>query len=163
MERSKVACPNAAMPSEKYEYPRPSSHWLQGTIAAAAKSPMATRPVGPIQLLSKAYFRKRQTATMSARMPSRLNQLPPIRDSRSCELVVEAWAIGAKVGELGAIRAVGADAEAVDRTGGAGGTGCGVTFGAPMGAGCGSVAGAACGTEGFTASAEAISGEAVLV
>src|ERR1700733_11249253 len=157
MERSKVAGPNAAMPSEKYEYPRPSSHWLQASIAAPRNSPMATRPVGPIQLLSKAYFRKRQTATMSARMPSRLNQLPPIRDSRSCELVVEAWAIGAKVGELGAVRAVDADVEVVGRTGGAGGTGCGVTFGAPMGAGGRSVIGAACGAEGFADSAEAIS------
>src|SRR5580704_4744003 len=89
------------MPSEKYEYPRPGSHWLQGSIAAPRNTPMATRPVGPIQSLSKAYLRNRQTATMSARMPRRLNQLPPMRDSRSCEFVVGLWATVGKVGALG--------------------------------------------------------------
>jgi len=44
---------------------------------------MATRPAGPIQLLSKAYFRKKETPTRSARMPMRLNQRAPMVVSRS--------------------------------------------------------------------------------
>src|ERR1700723_619170 len=135
MERSKVACPRAAMPSEKYEYPRPSSHWLQGSIAAPRNTPIATRPVGPIQSLSKAYLRNRQTATMRARMPRRLNQLPPMRASRSCEFVLELWAIVAKVWEVGTDGAVDragdGSGEGAGRPGDGGeGCCCGVTPGA---------------------------------
>src|SRR5215471_5290974 len=52
-------------------------------MAAPSSKPIAMRPEGPIQLLSNAYLRKSDTATIRARMPSRLNQPPPITDSRS--------------------------------------------------------------------------------
>lgn len=44
---------------------------------------MPTRPVGPIQLLSKAYFKKKLTAKISATMATRFSQRPAMRDSRS--------------------------------------------------------------------------------
>src|SRR5262249_8202980 len=59
------------------------SHWLQGSRHAPIKTPMATRPAGPIQLLSKAYFKKNETPKSSARMPMRLNQRAPMVVSRS--------------------------------------------------------------------------------
>ncbi len=49
---------------------------------------MATRPLGPIQLLSKAYFRKKATAPMIATMPMRFIHRPPMSVSRSKAEVV---------------------------------------------------------------------------
>src|SRR5260370_3538959 len=71
------------MPSEKYEYPRCKSQWLHGSIAAPSRIPIATRPLGPIQLLSNAYFRKKVTALISARIPMRFSQRPPMSVSKS--------------------------------------------------------------------------------
>src|SRR5438309_11943082 len=48
-----------------------------------ARSPIATRPAGPIHLLSKAYFRKYETPIRRAAMPIRFSQCEPMRDSRS--------------------------------------------------------------------------------
>src|ERR1700720_3771079 len=48
-----------------------------------ANSPMETRPVGPIQLLSKASLRKYDIPISTAEMPIRFNQCEPMRDSRS--------------------------------------------------------------------------------
>ena len=48
-------------------------------MAAPKRIPIATRPEGPIQLLSNAYFKKKDTATIKARMPIRLSQRPAIR------------------------------------------------------------------------------------
>src|SRR5205809_916490 len=45
--------------------------------------PMAMRPVGPIQPLSNAYFRKYETPIRTAAIPIRFSQCDPIRDSRS--------------------------------------------------------------------------------
>jgi len=76
---------------------------------------------------------------MRATMPKRLNQLPPMRASRSCEVEVEVWLIAGKVGAL-------VDDGAADRVGngsaggagwadeGGGDCGCGVTLGSVMGA-----------------------------
>src|SRR5258707_14743577 len=47
-----------------------------------ANSPMETRPVGPIQLLSKASLRKYDIPISTAEMPIRFNQCEPMRDSR---------------------------------------------------------------------------------
>src|ERR1700687_283504 len=44
---------------------------------------MVTRPAGPIQLLSKANFRKYETPISNAAIPMRFNQCEPMRDSRS--------------------------------------------------------------------------------
>ena len=52
-------------------------------MAAPRRIPIATRPEGPIRLLSNAYLRKKETATIKARMPIRLSQRPAIRPSRS--------------------------------------------------------------------------------
>src|SRR5262249_38633453 len=71
------------MPSEKYLYPRASSHWLHGSMHAPSRMPIATRPVGPIHLLSKAYFTPREIAMRSATMPIRENHRPAIRFSMS--------------------------------------------------------------------------------
>src|SRR6185369_8447087 len=46
-------------------------------------APISTLPVGPIHSLSTAYLRKKATPRKIASTPMRLNQLPPIRDSRS--------------------------------------------------------------------------------
>src|ERR1700687_6025662 len=48
-----------------------------------ANSPMETRPVGPIQLLSKASLRKYDIPISTAEMPIRFSQCEPMRDSRS--------------------------------------------------------------------------------
>jgi hypothetical protein len=40
-----------------------------GKHGAPKRIPIATRPEGPIQLLSNAYLRKKETATIKARMP----------------------------------------------------------------------------------------------
>src|ERR1700687_4763397 len=48
-----------------------------------ASSPMDTRPVGPIQLLSKASLRKYDIPISTADIPIRFNQCEPMRDSRS--------------------------------------------------------------------------------
>src|ERR1700687_877779 len=48
-----------------------------------ASSPMDTRPVGPIQLLSKASLRKYDIPISTAEIPIRFNQCEPMRDSRS--------------------------------------------------------------------------------
>src|SRR2546425_6552663 len=59
---------------------------------------MATRPLGPIQLLSKAYFRKKVIALMMATMPMRFSQRPPIKVSKSRldeDFVFELWSGGA--------------------------------------------------------------------
>src|SRR5713101_9123953 len=52
-------------------------------MALPRRIPIPTRPVGPIQLLSKAYFRKKVTARRSATMPTRFSQRPAMRVSRS--------------------------------------------------------------------------------
>ena len=44
---------------------------------------MVTRPAGPIQLLSKANFRKYEIPISTAAMPMRFSQCEPMRDSRS--------------------------------------------------------------------------------
>ncbi len=64
-------------------YPRRRKFSLQTTMAMPASSPMATRPAGPIQLLSKANFRKYETPINTAVMPIRFSQCEPMRDSRS--------------------------------------------------------------------------------
>ena len=51
--------------------------------AIPASNPMETRPVGPIQLLSKANLRKYDTPISTAEMPIRFSQCEPMRDSRS--------------------------------------------------------------------------------
>src|SRR3981081_4416203 len=48
-----------------------------------ANSPIDTRPVGPIQLLSKASLRKYDIPISTADIPIRFNQCEPMRDSRS--------------------------------------------------------------------------------
>src|SRR5258705_11436790 len=44
---------------------------------------MPTGPAGPIQLLSKANFRKYETPIKTAAIPIRFSQCEPMRDSRS--------------------------------------------------------------------------------
>src|SRR5690348_11476076 len=44
---------------------------------------MATRPLGPIQLLSNAYLKKNVVAQSKATMPMRCSQRPPIIVSQS--------------------------------------------------------------------------------
>jgi hypothetical protein len=51
--------------------------------------PMATRPLGPIQLLSNAYFRKKVTARINAVMPIRFSQRPPTIVSQSSVEVLD--------------------------------------------------------------------------
>src|SRR5258708_7257954 len=46
-------------------------------------TPISTLVFGPIQSLSTAYFRKNATPRKIASTPIRLNQFPPMRDSRS--------------------------------------------------------------------------------
>src|ERR1700738_1018172 len=48
-----------------------------------ANRPMKTRPVGPIQLLSKASLRKYDIPISTPGMPIRFNQCEPSGDSRS--------------------------------------------------------------------------------
>jgi len=48
-----------------------------------AISPMATRPAGPIQLLSNANFKKYEMPIRTAVIPMRLSHCEPMRDSRS--------------------------------------------------------------------------------
>ena len=64
-------------------YPLERKRSLHKTIAMPAISPMATRPAAPIQLLSKANFRKYETPTSTAVMPIRFSHCEPMRDSRS--------------------------------------------------------------------------------
>src|SRR5215469_10097859 len=78
-----------------------------------AKSPMVTRPAGPIQLLSKANLRKYEMPISNAVMPMRFSQWEPMRDSRSmcgCEArIVDARGGGGGVfgGSAAAICAAG--------------------------------------------------------
>src|SRR5579862_1603436 len=71
---------------------------LHTTMAMPAIRPMVTRPAGPIQLLSKANFRKYEIPINSAVMPMRLSQCDPMRDSRSGW---GAWAATVRRGEGG--------------------------------------------------------------
>src|ERR1700730_9551489 len=67
-------------------------------MAAPSRTPIATRPLGPIQLLSNAYFKKKVTALIRATIPMRFSQRPPIRVSRSRAeefLACELWSGGA--------------------------------------------------------------------
>src|SRR5713101_8646259 len=103
-------------------YPRWRKFSLQTTMAMPARSPMATRPVGPIQLLSKANFRKYETPINTAVMPIRFSQCEPIRDSRSAL----PWLAGEIIGGLGGMTgaagfcsAEGGDGRTVSDRGGA--------------------------------------------
>src|ERR1700676_4475476 len=75
--------PTAFSEYEKMTYPRWRKFSLQTTMAMPASSPMATRPAGPIQLLSKANFRKYETPINTAVIPIRFSQWEPMRDSKS--------------------------------------------------------------------------------
>src|SRR2546426_10416877 len=63
--------------------------------------PMAMRPAGPIQLLSKANFRKYETPISTAEIPIRFSQCEPMRDSRSRALGRPADARAGAGGGLG--------------------------------------------------------------
>src|ERR1700682_1603969 len=52
-------------------------------MATPAIRPMATRPLGPIQPLSNAYFRKYAAPKSMATIPMRFSQTLPILPSRS--------------------------------------------------------------------------------
>src|SRR5438270_9617677 len=75
--------PTAFSEYEKSWYPRVRNRSLQTTTAMPASRPMVTRPAGPIQLLSNAYFRKYATPISTAEMPMRFSQCEPMRDSKS--------------------------------------------------------------------------------
>src|SRR5579862_4694894 len=92
-------------------YPRWRKFSLQITTAMPASNPMATRPAGPIQLLSKANFRKYETPISTAVMPIRFSQCDPMRDSRSARAALDGTLIGGCAGAddatLGVIGATG--------------------------------------------------------
>src|ERR1043166_9607245 len=100
-------------------------------MTAPSRIPMATRPVGPIQLLSNASFRKYETANRSATRPIRLNHFPAIRLSMSTGAAL--WETGILGRELLGHEAAGVSLPTgrVDTGGGAGlaaggiGPGCG--------------------------------------
>src|ERR1700736_4176165 len=94
--------PTAFSEYAKMTYPRWRKFSLQTTMAMPASSPMATRPAGPIQLLSKANFRKYETPINTAVIPIRFSQCEPIRDSKSGLLCMpdEVWT-GFELGRAG--------------------------------------------------------------
>src|SRR5258708_35933963 len=63
-------------------YPLARKRSLHSTTAIPAIKPIATLPVAPIQLFSKANFRKYETPIKTARIPMRFSQCEPMRDSR---------------------------------------------------------------------------------
>src|SRR5882762_1553767 len=82
-------------------YPRCRKFSLQTTMAIPANSPMATRPAGPIQLLSKANFRKYETPINTAVMPIRFSQCEPMRDYRPALPWLAGEIIGGRAGMAG--------------------------------------------------------------
>src|SRR5258708_2056521 len=63
-------------------YPLARKRSLHSTTAIPAIKPIATLPVAPIQLFSKANFRKYETPIKTAKIPMRFSQCEPMRDSR---------------------------------------------------------------------------------
>src|SRR6185312_13778367 len=81
--------PTAFSEKENMRYPRERKFSLQSTTAIPAIKPIAIRPEGPIQLFSKANFRKYETPIRTAAIPMRFSQCEPMRDSRSALPTVE--------------------------------------------------------------------------
>src|SRR5438552_17209130 len=80
-----------------------------------ASKPMAMRPLGPIQLFSNAYFRKKETPIRMATMPIRLDHCCPMRVSRlACSFWGAANIVPCQAGAVGgdAVTGTGVDGEA---------------------------------------------------